>query len=458
MRYNRCSVMKQLSKVVWFEGMYLGPHHFQAQSRFFEDVLHFDTSLLWYEPRGLAGYELDREALLNGTVAVVHARGFFSDGLAFHMPESDALPAARPIADLFPPTRENVLVMLAVPERKPQGANFDLNGGRNGARYSANEEQIADETTGLDEKPVRVGRKNIRLVLDTEGVEGLVTLPVARVVRDGSGHFAYDPAFIPPCVTIGAGEGLMMMLRRLIDILQEKSAMLSPRGRQGASKFGASLSAQDVGLFWFLHSINSALAVLRHLCFVKRGHPEELYVEMSRLAGALCTFGLDSHPRTLPLYDHDNLEKCFGDLDRHIRAHLEMFVPTNCIAIPLEKVENYFYSGEVTDQRCLDRARWIFSIRSSIGEVEVVQRTQQFVKICSNKFVPELVKRALPGLPLTHMPSPPSAVSPKVENQYFAINRSGPCWESIVKTRQVGVYVPRELPDAEMELLVVLDT
>ncbi len=452
--------MKQLSKVVWFEGMYLGPHHFQAQSRFFEDVLQFDTSLLWFEPVGLAGYEFDREALLNGTVALVHARGFFPDGLPFHMPESDPLPAARAIADLFPPTRENVTVMLGVPERRPQSANFDLKGGANGTgtRYLANEEKIADETTGVDEKPVRLGRKNIRLVLDTENLEGLVRLPIARVMRDSSGHFVYDLSFIPPSIDIGASEGLMLMLRRLVDILQEKSAMLSPRGRQGASKFGASLSAREVGLFWFLHSINSALAVLRHLCFARRGHPEELYVEMSRLAGALCTFGLDSSPRTLPLYDHNNLGKCFGDLDRHIREHLELFVPTNCISIPLRKVDNYLYDGDVTDQRCLDRANWFFALRSSAGEVEVVQRTQQFVKVCSAKFVPELVRRALPGLVLTHLPSPPSAVSPKVEYKYFSINRSGPCWESIVKTRQVGVYVPRELPEAELELLVVLDT
>ena len=29
--------MKHLSRLVWSEGMYLGPHHFQAQSRYFED-------------------------------------------------------------------------------------------------------------------------------------------------------------------------------------------------------------------------------------------------------------------------------------------------------------------------------------------------------------------------------------------------------------------------------------
>ena len=60
--------MKQLSKVVWSEGMHLGPHHFQVQSRFFEEITHFGISKLWFEPYGIVGLELDAEALRNGTV------------------------------------------------------------------------------------------------------------------------------------------------------------------------------------------------------------------------------------------------------------------------------------------------------------------------------------------------------------------------------------------------------
>src|ERR1039458_7459202 len=69
--------MKLLSRVVWSEGMYLGPHHFQAQSRYFEDSIQFAVSSLWFEAYGVAGCELNGEALRNGTVSLVHARGIF---------------------------------------------------------------------------------------------------------------------------------------------------------------------------------------------------------------------------------------------------------------------------------------------------------------------------------------------------------------------------------------------
>src|SRR6266852_9125390 len=118
--------MKYLSRVVWSEGMYLGPHHFQAQSRYFEDSIRFAASSLWYEPWGLMAAQLDPEALKNGTVSLVHARGIFADGLAFQMPDSDPLPESRKIADLFPATRDSLTVTLSVAPRRPEGANTVL--------------------------------------------------------------------------------------------------------------------------------------------------------------------------------------------------------------------------------------------------------------------------------------------------------------------------------------------
>lgn len=447
--------MKLLSRVVWSEGMYLGPHHFQVQSRYFEDSIQFATSSLWYAAYGLAGIELDADALHNGTVSLLHARGIFPDGLIFNMPESDALPEPRAIADLFPPTRDGINIMLAIPPRKANGFNCALEPNPMAdARFVAEPRVLHDENTGADERSVRVGRKNLRLLVDTEPAGDLLTLPVARVVRDGSGHFAYDANFVPPVVQTSASVRLMLLVQRVIEILDEKSAGIA----RGSGKSGLEFSTREIANFWLLHAVNSALAPLRHLIVTKRGHPEELFLELSRLAGALCTFALDSHPRDLPLYDHRNLSECFGRLDTHIRVHLETIVPTNCISIPLQPAGDYFYEGEVSDQRCLNRSRWVLAVRANLGEAELMTRVPQLVKVCTPPFVRELVKRALPGMALTHLAVPPQAISTRVETQYFGISRTGPCWDHMVQTRQVGVYVPGDLPNPEVEILVVLDT
>jgi len=452
--------MKLLSRVVWSEGMYLGPHHFQVQSRYFEDSIEFATSSLWFAAHGLAGIEVDADALHNGTVALLHARGIMPDGLPFNMPESDVLPRARAIAELFPPTRDGVTVLLAIPPRKSDGFNCLVEdsapqGGRD-PRFVAETRVLHDQNSGADERPVRLGRKNFRLLLDTEPSGDLLAMPVARVIRDRTGHFAYDADFVPPVLEISASQRLMLLTQRLIDILGEKSAAIS-RGAKRGSSGHAEFSTREIANFWVLHAVNSALAPLRHQLAAKRGHPEELFLEMSRLGGALCTFALESHPRDLPLYDHANLSECFDRLDRHIRSHLDIIVPPNCLSIPLALTGDYFYEGEVTDQRCLGRARWVFGIRSAMGDADLMIKTPQLIKICTPPFVRELVRRALPGLPLVHLPVPPQAITAEVETQYFGISRSGPCWDHISQTRKIGVYVPGEFPRPEIEILVVLE-
>src|SRR5579862_4557502 len=84
--------MRLLSKIVWAEGMYLAPHHFQAQSRYFEESVHFATASLWKDAYGFGDFQLDADALRSGTVALLQARGIFEDGLTFDIPECDPLP------------------------------------------------------------------------------------------------------------------------------------------------------------------------------------------------------------------------------------------------------------------------------------------------------------------------------------------------------------------------------
>ena len=447
--------MKLLSGVVWTEGMYLGPHHFQAQSRYFQDSMQFASSSLWYAPFGLIGCEMDSEAIRNGMVSVLHAEGIFPDGLPFDMPQCDALPQPRAIADLFPPTTGFLDIFLAIPRQQDEGQNCAVgNGSAATTRFVVQERPMADENTGRDERALQLGRKNIRLVVGKERSEEDIALPIARVIRDSSGRYIFDPGFIPPLLRIAASTALLDLTNRIIEILGDKSAQLG--AERSGQRFKAGMSARDVSSFWFLHTVNSSLGVLRHLD-LKRGHPEELFREFSRLAGALCTFGLGAHPKDLPNYNHLDLETCFRALEDFIRRQLDIIMPTQFVPIALAPAATYFWEGDVLDQRCVGTSRWIFGIRAPAAIGEVMRRTPQIVKICSAKFVPELVRRALPGLELTYLQVPPSAMPAKVDYMYFAVSKAGPCWEHIVQTRRVGVYVPGDFPNPEIELLAILE-
>ena len=98
-----------------------------------------------------------------------------------------------------------------------------------------------------------------------------------------------------------------------------------------------------------------------------------------------------------------------------------------------------------------------WAVRSALGESELLKLTPRLVKVCSARFVPELVKRALPGMVLTHLPVPPTAIRAEVDMQYFAVETTGPCWEHILQTRKVGVYIPGEIAQPEFDLTVIVE-
>jgi len=257
--------MKLLSRVVWAEGMYLAPHHFQAQNRYFEEAVHFATTSLWRDAFGLAACQLDADALRNGTVSLLHARGMFQDGLPFDIPECDPRPDTYNIVENFLPTTDSLTVALAIPRWVQGHQNCDLDPFPTGnVRYLSTTEMVHDENTGLEPKPVQIGRKNIRLVVLPAEDPNLLTLPIARVMRDQSGHFVYDPTFVPPSLRVSASERLSSMLQRLVQILEEKSRVVTEE-QQSGEKFQTGMSARQVAQFWFLHAINSSLTPLRHI-------------------------------------------------------------------------------------------------------------------------------------------------------------------------------------------------
>jgi type VI secretion system protein ImpJ len=448
--------MKFLSRVVWSEGMHLGPHHFQMQSRYFEDTLWFLSSNLRQQPWGFLHYSLDTEAIRNGLAILSFASGILPDGLIFDLPDCDSVPDPAHMSNLFSSTDSEMILYLAIPPRHDQGLDCDLVGGAS-TRYSAVQRNLRDESIGQGENNVSFARKNLVLLSQAQLSEDAVSFPIARVVRDGNGGFSYAPEFIPPCLRIGACESLVLLLHRLTQAIDEKN--ISTRNmRLSSGRFELGTSALDVANYWFLHALCSTLPALRHHLQDRRSHPEDVYRDLARLAGALSTFSLESAQDEIPPYRHEDLTSTFRGLDALIRRYLEVVAPSNSISLQFRKSDQYIYSADVKDERCLRRSRWIFGIRSPVTDSVLLRQTPKLVKVCSAEGVGKLVQRALPGLELLHLPVPPAALHAQADMHYFSISLSGPCWQHILQTKQVGVYLPGDLGDANFDITIITET
>ena len=101
------------NRVVWAEGIFLSPHHFQQQERYFENTLNQRVSMTNPFQWGFRRLVIEPDALLMGQVSLAEARGVLADGTVFNLPQNDPVP---PILDLS--EQKNLAgkrIFLAVP-------------------------------------------------------------------------------------------------------------------------------------------------------------------------------------------------------------------------------------------------------------------------------------------------------------------------------------------------------
>ena len=460
--------MMDLSRLVWREGMYLGQHHFQLQQRYFDDSVRFAIEQLFFRPYGLAACALDAERLRNGVVAVRSARGLLPDGTPFSFPDSDLAPPPLDLGTRLGPMVQTARLVLALPALRRDAPNVVRDGQPRdrAARLQSGERQMLDETTGGDPCTVEFGVKALRVALDDDLQHGEIALPIARVRRTGADAFEVDDAYVPPLLAIGASDALMERVRQLVERLESKAESLAADATSSQRGRGA----LDVANVWLLHTLHASLAPLRHLLATTDAHPERLYVELARLAGALCTFALDAHPRDLPAYDHDDVGRCIDTLLRLIRERIDWVRPTNFVRVPFDRASLRYasrttgkevavdgYRATLTDERALGRAQWLLGVRADVPPATIAAQVPERVKVCSANGVSFLVAHAQPGFALTHLPTPPASIAPQVGTQYFAVTRAGPCVRLVEESREVGVYVPESIPNAQLELVIVYD-
>lgn len=447
--------MRQLQPVLWTKGLVLSPQHLQVQDRFFEDRLGFHLQSLLRWPWGFTRLTLDEAALATGAVSVLEATGSFGDGTVFDVPGADAAIPPRTIGDQWTADEPSMLVHLAIPEYRSDGRNVAASDSESQARYRVDVVELRDEVTGLSERPLQIARKNIRLLLEGEPLEGYATLPAARVKRGAAGQMQLDPEFVPPLLDFTASPPLTLLARRLVELLTTRSAALSAMRRQKNLDV-AQFSTSDIANFWLLYTVNLHLPVLRHFAESRRGHPVDLFEEMLGLAGTLTTFSTSAHPNDFPAYNHLNLGPTFQRLDSMLRNLLETAVPENVISLSLREVDASIHAVSVDEDRLLAAPRVYLAVRSRLPRQDLVRLVPQLVKVSSNDRISMLVRQATGGLGLTHVPAPPSAVPVKLDFEYFQVERAGAEWDAIVRARNLSCFVPNEFGQANLELVFLL--
>jgi type VI secretion system protein ImpJ len=446
----------QSSKLLWGEGLFLRPQHFQRQDAYHEWRLADMARAMHPYAWGLRRCKVDADALATGVLRFTELQLIFPDGEMYSAPQEDDLPAPVSLESIAAGTSELVF-HAALAQMRPNGSNFSSSSGSEAdasLRFAQHNLSAPDWFTGAAPSELAVLRRCVRVLADTDARDHLVSLPVCRLRRSATGPFEVDTRFVPPSLSIGAAPVLHAMLRRLLDALQAKVDALYGFHRE-PSRHVIEFRSGDIASFWLLHTASSAFASLSHYLNQPALHPERLYERMLELAGALMTFSRSHSLADLPPYRHAAPGPCFAKLDQVIRDLLETVISTKYFSIALDEVKPSFHNGRLESDKISAATSFYIGVQAALPPSEIVDVVPQRFKIGAPDDVEKLVLSAMSGVRLAHAPQVPAAIPVRPGACYFAVEPRGPLYERMLAAQTITIYVPAGIAELQLELFAL---
>ncbi len=439
------------NKVMWTEGMFLQPQHFQQQDRFLgrQAEGRFAATTPW--PWGYVNLQVDDASLLQGRIMVNGARGVLPDGLAFSIPGDDPAPPAFDV----PGDMRDELVMLAVAQSRPGMTESDVEATENSMppRWRVTDLDVADiHAASLREAPVQIGRLNLRLVREHDINDGYVALGVVRVIeRRADGRVVLDSQYVPPMLHVQAQPVLDGYLREVHGMLHQRGEALGARlaqpGRAGTG---------EIVDFLLLQAINRCQPVFAHLQRLPLLHPARLYEMCVGLAGELSTFREQRRPIAYPEYRHDDLASCFRAVVTDLRQSLSQVLEQTAVPIDLQERKHGIRVAIIGDVDLLRNASFVLAVNAQMPSEALRLRFPTQVKIGPAERIRDLVTLQLPGVTLRALPVAPRQIPYHAGFTYFELEtRGNELWKQLEASGGLAMHIAGEFPGLGLEFWAI---
>ncbi|WP_226643378.1 type VI secretion system baseplate subunit TssK [Microbulbifer variabilis] len=438
------------NKVIWSEGMFLRPQHFQQQDRYLEQLVEARTASLGPYTWGVLELAIDSEPLSMGKISLSRVRAIFPDGTPILAPENEILPD---VLDVPVNTRDEI-VYLCVPMKRPgsqesirdqedfpqaryQTANFDA---RNSAAASGESARI------------QVGKLRVCLKLESDDLSGYAAIGIARIrERQPEKPVELDSDYIPPLLNAETSAVIKAYIEEVKGLLDHRGSALGHR----LSDSGRSGSA-EIADYLLLQVINRFEPLLKQITAQPRLHPHSLFVELLQLAGELSTFTSSTkRPPQIPNYSHENLQLSFSGLFSALRQSLSTVLEQTAIAMELVQRKFGIYVAPVSDPSLLKTASFVMAAKADMPGDLLRSRFPTQAKVAPVEAIRELISAQLPGLSLRPLPVAPRQIPYHAGFTYFEMERSGELWQAMQRSGGFAVHLGAEFPGLTMELWAI---
>ena len=442
--------MSWRNRVLWTEGMFLRPQHFQQADRWTERIDGLTLRAARPLAFGFTTLEIDEGLLRTGAFALARAAGVLPDGTIFDAPGSDDHP--QPIE--IPSDMRDAVIHLGLPVRRDGAVEATLQPDRERSlRLIGHELEAADAVAGSAAlAPITVGKLGLRLLTDREELDGYVTLPVAKVTeRRIDGALTLDSGFLPCALSLEASGRLQGVLSEMRGLLQHRGAAIAARFATPGGKSSAEFSD-----FLLLTVVNRNESVLRHLGSVPALHPETLYLALTALAGELSTFTETScRPPQLPPYRQADQEESFAPLLDFLRDALSAVFEQTAIPIHLEPRPYNIRVGKISDRSLFTDCVFVLAAKSTLDAEKLRVNLPKRTTVGPVERIRDLVNLQLGGAPIRPLPTEPRQIPFRAGMVYFEVNAASEDWGLVERSGGVAVHVSGDVPDLTLELWAI---
>jgi type VI secretion system protein ImpJ len=438
--------------VVWHEGLFLAPQHFQQDERHLRWRLARLARSLHPHAWGLSALAIDGQALAHGAFALVAAEGIMPDGLAFSAGGDEAAPPSRQVELPAASDRFGVFLVAAAERAGAIAASVDGMVDGRPTRWRRLLREVRDEHgSGAREIPVAV--PNLRLAFEGEPLDDAVWIRIAEVGRAPGGGLSLLDGFAPPSLSIAASAPLRACLRRVSEMAAARIAELSAQ-RRARARGQVEIAAADTVAYLALQALSAAMPAIVQAARVGDAHPAAVHAEVARLAGALCALSLERSAAELPEYRHETPLLGLLELEQVLRDLLTAGSSARGTTLPSRRPEERVVAAELPEH-ALDGARLFVAVHADLPAERLLRDVPLKAKIAALGRLDALIAQALRGLRLAFIAVPPAEVPARPGWTYFEIAREGDEWIAARDARSLAIALPAELASATIEFLAV---
>ncbi|CDG85973.1 conserved hypothetical protein [Janthinobacterium agaricidamnosum NBRC 102515 = DSM 9628] len=431
--------------------MLLQPQHLQQHDRYLQTQLEARVNTLRPYGWGFSRLRIDQQLLAQGKLSLLECSAVLPDGTPLALPLDDALPLPLDV----PADARNVLVMLALPLRRPgvpEVAMAGHAGDEQFARHGSAEIESWDSNGGEASALLEIGKLRLKLALESEVANAYATLAVARIIeRRADNMLVLDADFCPPCLDLHAAPKLESFAAEVVGLLHQRGDALAARLGQPEAA-----GAAEIADFLLLQLINRSEPLFAHLAVLAGLHPQQLYEAMLALAGELATFTqAGKRPAPYPPYRHTQLADSFQPLMLDLRKSLSAVMDSQAIAIPLEDRQFGIRVGVLPDPELLKSAAFVLAVHAQMPAEALRSGFPPQVKIGSVSQIGDMVNLQLPGIGLRPLPVAPRQLPFHAGYTYFELDRASAYWQQLNHSPAFALHVAGQFPGLHMQFWAI---